>query len=298
MCYEFSRIAKEFLLRLAFIVYNSTYTVKYHSGGVKQELSNFDITGRIVLVTGGTSGLGRSIAEGMARAGAIVHICSRDTTKVIESARALKLINTQCDGYTADVTDPESLTEVVDEIVEKEGALDILVNAAGVTSSAPAIDMTLEEWERVIKINQTGTFISNQIAARAMRNQPKGGVIVNVASLSSFMGWSRVAAYGASKAAVMQMTETFAVEWAPFNIRVNAIAPGLFPTDLNRAMIEGTPRGTWFKNHTPMGRFGTPDELVGAVIYLASDAASFVTGVTLPVDGGYLACGVPFDPPA
>ncbi len=260
-------------------------------------MSNFDIAGRVVLVTGGTTGLGRSIAEGMAKAGAIVHICSRDTAKVIEAARALKQINTQCDGYTADVTDQESLVEVVDEIVEKEGALDILVNAAGVTSRAPAIDMTLDEWNRVININQTGTFISNQIAARVMSKQPKGGAIVNVASLASFMGWSWVAAYGASKAAVMQMTETFAVEWAQYNIRVNAIAPGLFPTDLNRSMIEGTPRGTWFKHHTPMGRYGSPDELVGAVIYLSSDAASFVTGVTLPVDGGYLACGVPSNPP-
>ena len=260
-------------------------------------MSDFDIAGRVVLVTGGTSGLGRAIAEGMARAGAIVHICSRDTNKVVETARFLKSIHTQNDGYTADVTDSESFNEVVDEIVEKEGSLDILVNAAGITSRSPALDMSLEEWERVIKINLTGTFLSNQAAARVMKSQSKGGAIVNVASLSSFMGWSLVAAYGASKAAVVQLTETLATEWAPLNIRVNAIAPGVFPTELNRALIDGTPRGSWFKNHTPMGRFGEANELVGAAIFLASDAASYITGVTLPVDGGYLACGVPANPP-
>ena len=260
-------------------------------------MANFDITGKVVLVTGGTNGLGRAIAEGMARAGAIVHICSRDTTKVIEAARALKVIHTQNDGYTANVTDMESFREVVEEIVEKEGSLDILVNAAGITSRAPALEMTIEEWNRVINVNLTGTFISNQAAALVMKNQPNGGAIVNIASMASFMGWSLVAAYGASKAGVVQLTETLALEWAEYKIRVNAIAPGVFPTDLNRALIDGTPRGRWFKNHTPLGRFGDANELVGAAIFLASDAASYITGVTLPVDGGYLACGVPSAPP-
>ncbi|MEP6756998.1 MAG: glucose 1-dehydrogenase [Chthonomonadales bacterium] len=260
-------------------------------------MSSFDISGRVVLVTGGTNGLGRAIAEGMAKAGAIVHICSRDTNKVIEAARALKAIHTQNDGYTADVTDAESFNEVVDEIVEKEGSLDILVNAAGITSRAPALEMTIDDWNRIINVNLTGTFISNQAAARVMKDQPKGGSIVNIASLASFMGWSLVAAYGASKAGVVQLTQTLAVEWAEYNIRVNAIAPGVFPTDLNRALIDGTPRGKWFKDHTPMGRFGNSDELVGAAIFLASDAASYVTGVTLPVDGGYLANGIQPNPP-
>lgn len=255
----------------------------------------FDISGRVALVTGGTSGLGRAIALGMATAGVRVFAGSRDAGKVSDTQDALKALGDGNEAISLDVADPESVEAAITAVQERAGRIDILVNAAGITHRSPAIDMALEDWNRVVHINLTGTFLACQAAARVMRDQPEGGAIINIASLSSFMGWSLVAGYGASKAAVMELTQTLATEWAQYNIRVNAIAPGVFPTPLNIALITGTPRGEWFRNHASMKRFGELEEIVGAAIFLASPAASFVTGETLKVDGGYLACGIPID---
>ncbi|MCC6729364.1 MAG: glucose 1-dehydrogenase [Chthonomonadales bacterium] len=260
--------------------------------------AGFDIGGRVAVVTGGTSGLGRGIAEGLAAAGAIVVAGSRDAGRVADARAALRTLGPANDARVLDVTDAAAVRALFEGVAAERGRVDILVNAAGVTHRAPAVEMALEDWERVLRVNLTGTFLCCQAAARAMREQDGGGAIVNIASLASHVGLPWVAAYGASKGAVAELTQALAVEWAPLAIRVNAIAPGVFPTPLNRPLIEGTPRGAWFLHHTPMRRFGEAHELVGAAIYLASPAASYVTGHVLAVDGGYLACGVPADPPA
>ena len=258
---------------------------------------DFDIAGRVALITGGTSGLGKAIALGMAGAGVRVFAGSRDASKVADARIALQALSPASDAFALDVADPASVQSAASRVVGEAGQIDILVNAAGITHRAPALEMEPADWDRVVRVNLTGTFLACQAAANVMRDQEGGGAIVNIASLASYVGLSWVAAYCASKAGVMELTKVLAVEWADHGIRVNAIAPGVFPTPLNRALLEGTPRGEWFKHHTPMGRFGDAEELVGAAIFLASPAARFIAGETLAVDGGFLACGVPANPP-
>jgi NAD(P)-dependent dehydrogenase (short-subunit alcohol dehydrogenase family) len=262
--------------------------------------NGFDISGKVCLVTGGTSGLGKAISLAFAKAGAKVVAGSTSANKVDAIKKEL---GEGHDGIQIDVADEKSVIAAVDHSVKKFGRLDAVVNAAGVIQRKPSLEVSVEEFDRIVRTNLTGSFIVARTAARVIKDQPpdaKGhrGSIVFIASLNSFISLSEVLAYASSKSGVLGLVRGLANEWARFGIRVNGIAPGLFPTDLNRSLIENTQRGDFMKEHTPIGRFGDADELVGAAIYLVSPAASFVAGQTIIVDGGFMARGVGFPGPA
>ena len=254
----------------------------------------FDISGKVVLVTGGTSGIGRAIALGMAQAGAKIVAGSSSEGKV---AAIKKELGGEHEAIQLDVTSEASVQAAVKLAQSRFGKLDAVVNAAGVIARKPSLEVTTEEFERICRVNLTGSFIVAREAARVMKEQPgdaKGqrGSIVFIASLNSFISLSEVLAYACSKSGVLGLVRGLANEWAGLGIRVNAIAPGVFPTDLNRPLIEGTDRGRWLQAHTPLGRFGDADELVGAAIYLISPSASYTSGDTIIVDGAFLTKGV------
>ena len=256
--------------------------------------SGLDISGKVCLVTGGTSGIGRAIALGFVEGGAKVVAGSTSADKVAAISKELGDGNT---GIQLDVSDEASVNKAIDATVKKYGRLDAIVNAAGVIKRQPSLEMPISEFERIVRVNLTGSFIVAQAAGRVMKDQTpdaKGqrGAIVFIASLNSFISLTEVLAYASSKSGVMGLTRGLANEWAQYGIRVNGIAPGVIPTDLNRPLIEGTPRGAWLKQHTPLGRFGQADELVGAAVYLISPSASYTSGETIIVDGGFLTRGV------
>ena len=252
--------------------------------------SPFDLSGKTAVVAGGTSGIGRTLALGLADAGADVVVVGRREERVQEVAGEIESRGRRTLRLTADVTNRASLERVRDACLEAFGRVDILVAAAGVSLRVSTLDMDDADWRRVIDTNLTGTLHACQIFGSGMVERGYGR-IVNVASLSSFVGFHEVAAYTASKSGVAGLTRALAVEWAPRGVTVNAIAPGVFVTDLNRHLL-GTARGEELLARTPMRRFGELDELVGATVFLASDASSFVTGQLITVDGGFLASGV------
>jgi NAD(P)-dependent dehydrogenase (short-subunit alcohol dehydrogenase family) len=253
--------------------------------------SGLELGGKVAVVIGGSSGIGRTIARGLAQAGA----------DVVASARRLELVKLVADEVeslgrrslrvTSDVTDRSSLENLLKVSVETFGKVDILVNAAGFNQRAPTLDFPEADWNRLIDTNLTGTLRACQVFGRHMIERGYGRII-NIASMGSFLALYEVAAYCASKAGVASLTKSLAVEWARHAVCVNAIAPGYFRTPLTEKLLTGTGRGQEVLIRTPMKRFGELEELIGAAIFLASDAASFVTGTLLAVDGGYLASGV------
>ena len=251
----------------------------------------FDLTGKCAVVIGGTSGLGKAIALAIAEAGADVVAASRRQEETQKVAKQIETLGRRTLRATVDIRDRSSIESLQQKVLETFRKVDILVNAAGITLKTPTLECSEEGWNRVIDINLNGTWRSCQIFGKTMVTQGFGKIL-NIASLSTFVAFNQVAAYGVSKAGVGALTKSLAIELAPHHICVNAIAPGVFPTALNRELVLHTDRGRELKMRTPMKRFGEMDELAGGAIYLVSDAASFVTGEILVIDGGFLASGV------
>lgn len=249
------------------------------------------LAGRSAVVVGGTSGIGRALALGLAEAGADVAPTGRRADRLDEVAGAIEAKGRKSLRVTADVGERASLESLLAAAVEAFGKVDILVNCAGRTGRVPTLDVTDAQWNEIFETNLTGMLRACQVFGRHMLERGYGR-IVNIASLGSFVALHEVAAYNASKAGVASLTKTLAVEWAPKGVCVNAIAPGVFRTELNQKLLDGTARGQEFLMRTPMKRFGKVEELQGAATFLCSEAASFVTGTVLVVDGGFLASGV------
>ena len=253
--------------------------------------SALSLEGKVAVVVGGTSGIGRAISLGLAEAGADVAASARRMEQVESTAAEIEARGKRALRISSDVADRGSLQNLLDQTLAQLGRADILVNCAGKIKRAPTLDFDEAEWTSIMDTNVTGTLRACQIFGRHMLDRGYGRII-NIASLNTFVALSQVAAYAASKAAVASLTRSLAVEWSQKGVIVNAIAPGVFRTALNSDLLDNTPRGKELLMRTPMGRFGKTEEVVGAAVYLASDAASFVTGQVLVVDGGFLASGV------
>lgn len=254
-------------------------------------LKSLDLTGRTAVVIGATSGIGKSIALGLADAGADVVPVGRRVALATTTALEVESRGRRSLVIMADVTDANSIQALADAVIETFGKVDILVNAAGRSVRRPTLEVSDSEWHDILDTNLTGMLRACRTFGQHMVKRGYGRII-NIGSLTSVLALHEVAAYGASKAGVAALTKSLAVEWAPHGVCVNAILPGVFRTALNEGLLDGTARGQELLMRTPMRRFGQPEECAGAAVFLASEAASFVTGHLLAVDGGFLASGV------
>ena len=253
--------------------------------------NGLDLTGRVAVVIGGTTGIGRALVEGLCSAGADVVASARRDAEVDATAKVIEAAGRRTLRMSCDVSNKQSIQTLHDDVVGKFGKVDILINCAGRTKRTPTLEVTEDEFAGIMDTNLMGTLRSCQVFGRSMIDRGYGRII-NIASLSSFVALYEVAAYAASKAAVASLTKSLAIEWAKHGVNVNAIAPGVFRTALNQKLLDESPRGQEFKLRTPMGRFGQVSELAGAAVFLASESASFVSGEIITVDGGFLASGV------
>lgn len=249
------------------------------------------LEGRVAVVIGGTSGIGRALSLGLANAGADVVSTGRRMEQLNEVSAEIEARGRKTIRQATDLNDRAAIELLLQKTIDQLGKVDILVNCAGKIKRAPTLTLPEADWQDIMETNLTGTLRACQIFGAHMLERGYGRII-NIASLNSFVALKEIAAYAASKSAMVSLTRSLAVEWSSQGVLVNAIAPGVFRTDLNAQLLDSTPRGKELLMRTPMGRFGKTEEVVGAGIYLASDAASYTTGQTIVVDGGFLASGV------
>ncbi len=252
-------------------------------------LALFNLEGRKALVTGASRGIGRAIAEGLAGAGADVAVTARDAASLHEVVASIEALGRRAVPLSHDVRNVSGSRAVVTQAAEKLGGLDILVNNAGYEEVTPSLDLEEDVWDRIVDTNLKGAFFVAQAAARQMEAVGRGGSIINLASLTSYVGVPTAVPYGSSKAGILGMTTALATEWARLGIRVNALAPGYFRTAMTDVFYRDDAWQASMLGKIPLGRFGALGDLTGAVVFLASDASAYITGQCIPVDGGYLA---------